>query len=253
MSSGLARVTISAPQRRVDVALPEHVPLAELLPEVLRHAGEGLADDGERHGGWLLRRTDGAGAADRVRACFRRGYATARCCTSCRPGPSGRSWSTTTWSRRSPTGARRRGTAWIRRGHPDGQRWPAAAVLLAVGLFAVLAAGPGTRTAADRRRSASRCCSRSPAWSASRAYGDAPAGAALGGVRAAVRVRSAVPCWSHPGDPVGVLAPVRWLGGPGGCWPARWRCCWSPYSARSGWPPGCGSSRPAPRSACSVR
>ena len=48
MSVGLARVTISAPQRRVDVALPEHVPLAELLPEVLRHAGEGLADDGEK-------------------------------------------------------------------------------------------------------------------------------------------------------------------------------------------------------------
>ena len=40
MSAGLARVTINAPQRRVDVALPEHVPLAELLPEVLRHAGE---------------------------------------------------------------------------------------------------------------------------------------------------------------------------------------------------------------------
>ena len=46
MSIGLARVTISAPSRRIDVALPEHVPLAELLPEVLRHAGEGLADDG---------------------------------------------------------------------------------------------------------------------------------------------------------------------------------------------------------------
>src|ERR671920_214840 len=60
MSVGLARVTISAPQRRVDVALPEHVALVEVLPEVLRHAGEGLADDGERHGGWLLRRTDGA-------------------------------------------------------------------------------------------------------------------------------------------------------------------------------------------------
>src|SRR3954453_16675162 len=58
MSVGLARGTISAPHRRVDVALPEHIPLAELLPEVLRHAGEGLADDGERHGGGLLRRTD---------------------------------------------------------------------------------------------------------------------------------------------------------------------------------------------------
>lgn len=58
-STGLARVTIRAPRRRVDVALPEHAPLAELLPELLRHAGEGLADDGERHGGWLLRRGDG--------------------------------------------------------------------------------------------------------------------------------------------------------------------------------------------------
>jgi type VII secretion integral membrane protein EccD len=53
-------VTISAPQRRVDVALPDGVALAELLPELLAHAGEGLADDGERHGGWLLRRGDGS-------------------------------------------------------------------------------------------------------------------------------------------------------------------------------------------------
>ncbi|MGC9670340.1 type VII secretion integral membrane protein EccD [Planosporangium sp. 12N6] len=58
-STGLARVTISSPQRRVDVALPDGVPLAELLPELLGHAGEALADDGERHGGWLLRRGDG--------------------------------------------------------------------------------------------------------------------------------------------------------------------------------------------------
>jgi type VII secretion integral membrane protein EccD len=58
-STGLARVTISSPQRRVDVALPDGVPLAELLPELLGHAGEGLADEGERHGGWVLRRSDG--------------------------------------------------------------------------------------------------------------------------------------------------------------------------------------------------
>jgi type VII secretion integral membrane protein EccD len=60
MPAGLARVTISTPRRRLDVALPEQVPVAELLPEVLRHAGDGLADDGERHGGWVLRRADGA-------------------------------------------------------------------------------------------------------------------------------------------------------------------------------------------------
>src|SRR3954454_7272892 len=58
-SPGLARVTITSPQRRGDVALPHAVPLAERLPELLQHAGVGLADDGERHGGWLLRRGDG--------------------------------------------------------------------------------------------------------------------------------------------------------------------------------------------------
>jgi type VII secretion integral membrane protein EccD len=57
--AGLARITINAPRRRVDVAVPDAVPLAELLPELLQHAGNGLADDGERHGGWLLRRADG--------------------------------------------------------------------------------------------------------------------------------------------------------------------------------------------------
>ncbi|MEV8513420.1 type VII secretion integral membrane protein EccD [Dactylosporangium sp. NPDC051484] len=58
-SASLARITINAPQRRVDVAVPDAVPLAELLPDLLQHAGTGLADDGERHGGWLLRRADG--------------------------------------------------------------------------------------------------------------------------------------------------------------------------------------------------
>jgi type VII secretion integral membrane protein EccD len=58
--TGLARVTVSAPQRRLDVALPEHAPLGELLPELLRHAGEGLPDAGQAHGGWVLRRADGS-------------------------------------------------------------------------------------------------------------------------------------------------------------------------------------------------
>jgi type VII secretion integral membrane protein EccD len=58
--TGLARITVSAAERRIDVALPEDVPLAELLPELLRHAGEGAADKGERHGGWVLRRATGA-------------------------------------------------------------------------------------------------------------------------------------------------------------------------------------------------
>ncbi|MEJ7771123.1 MAG: type VII secretion integral membrane protein EccD, partial [Geodermatophilaceae bacterium] len=58
-STGLARVTIAAPRRRVDVAIPEHVPTAELLPGLLRAAGDELADQGQEHGGWVLRKSDG--------------------------------------------------------------------------------------------------------------------------------------------------------------------------------------------------
>ncbi|MGH3715508.1 MAG: type VII secretion integral membrane protein EccD [Micromonosporaceae bacterium] len=64
--TGLARITIAAPKRRIDVALPENVPLAELLPSLLRHAGENIADEGEQHGGWMLRRGDG-GSLDSAR------------------------------------------------------------------------------------------------------------------------------------------------------------------------------------------
>jgi type VII secretion integral membrane protein EccD len=58
-TTGLVRVTVAAPARRIDLALPERSPLAELLPGLLRHAGEDLADAGARSGGWVLRRPDG--------------------------------------------------------------------------------------------------------------------------------------------------------------------------------------------------
>ncbi len=54
-ANGLARITIRAPHRRIDLAVPHQVPLVELLPEVVVRAGEaGTA------GGWVLRRVDGA-------------------------------------------------------------------------------------------------------------------------------------------------------------------------------------------------
>jgi type VII secretion integral membrane protein EccD len=62
-TSGLARVTIRAPRRRLDLSLPHQVPLAELLPEVLRRAGEtggGHEGGGPDAVGWILRRGDGA-------------------------------------------------------------------------------------------------------------------------------------------------------------------------------------------------
>ncbi|WP_020674003.1 type VII secretion integral membrane protein EccD [Amycolatopsis nigrescens] len=58
-TTNLVRVTIDAPARRIDLALPERSPVAEILPGLLRRAGESLADDGVTDGGWLLRRTDG--------------------------------------------------------------------------------------------------------------------------------------------------------------------------------------------------
>lgn len=58
--SGLARVTIVAPSRRLDVALPEQAPLSELLPGLVLRAGESLPDDGETHGGWTLRTSAGS-------------------------------------------------------------------------------------------------------------------------------------------------------------------------------------------------
>ncbi|MFI9454030.1 type VII secretion integral membrane protein EccD [Amycolatopsis sp. NPDC052450] len=59
-TAGLVRVTITTPHRRIDMALPEHASVAEILPGLLARAGEGMADDGVAGGGWQLRRADGS-------------------------------------------------------------------------------------------------------------------------------------------------------------------------------------------------
>ncbi|BCJ45197.1 type VII secretion integral membrane protein EccD [Actinoplanes ianthinogenes] len=56
----LARVTIAAPTRRMDIALPDNMLVGELLPHLLRHAEGALGEPTERHGGWVLRRATGA-------------------------------------------------------------------------------------------------------------------------------------------------------------------------------------------------
>jgi type VII secretion integral membrane protein EccD len=58
--TSLARVTIAAPKRRMDVALPDTMLVAELLPHLLRHADDDLAEGSELHGGWVLRKATGA-------------------------------------------------------------------------------------------------------------------------------------------------------------------------------------------------
>ncbi|MDT0318818.1 type VII secretion integral membrane protein EccD [Streptomyces millisiae] len=54
------RVGVAGPTGRADLAVPATVPLARLMPALLRHAGqEPGPDGGVRHGGWVLRRADG--------------------------------------------------------------------------------------------------------------------------------------------------------------------------------------------------
>jgi type VII secretion integral membrane protein EccD len=55
--TGLVRVTVLAPHRRLDVALPAGVAVAELLPELVRRAGE---EPGRAPAGWSLRRAGGS-------------------------------------------------------------------------------------------------------------------------------------------------------------------------------------------------
>jgi type VII secretion integral membrane protein EccD len=49
-----SRVTVVAPQTRIDVALPADVAVADLLPMLLEMARERSPDGGTRHGGWCL-------------------------------------------------------------------------------------------------------------------------------------------------------------------------------------------------------
>jgi type VII secretion integral membrane protein EccD len=58
--TGLLRVTVAAPHRRLDLALPEQASVAEVLPGLLAKAGDHLADEGVPDGSWTLRRMDGS-------------------------------------------------------------------------------------------------------------------------------------------------------------------------------------------------
>lgn len=210
MGAGLARITVSGPQRRVDLALPEQVPLVELLPELLRHVGDGLADDGERHGGWLLRRTDGSP--------LRPGQALRQ--QGVRDGevlhlvPADAYWPELEYDDVVDViaeGARRSGAVWSSAA-TRATALAAAGLPLAVGLFAVLRDGPGW-VAKPFTALGVAVMLVAAGVVASRAYADSRAGGVLAG-------------WAMPyafsggallvasGDRVGALGPVDWLGAP---------------------------------------
>jgi type VII secretion integral membrane protein EccD len=57
--SDFMRISVAGSAGRADLAVPAALPLARLLPELLRHAGEEPGTDGGvRHGGWVLCRVD---------------------------------------------------------------------------------------------------------------------------------------------------------------------------------------------------
>ncbi|MBT8227785.1 MAG: type VII secretion integral membrane protein EccD [Dactylosporangium sp.] len=57
--TALARIVIAAPRRRLELVLPEHLPIISMMHVVLRHAEEpDRAGPGDA-GGWSMRRTDG--------------------------------------------------------------------------------------------------------------------------------------------------------------------------------------------------
>jgi len=58
-TAGSSRVTIVAPKTRVDLALPSDVPLADVLPTLLRFAGDRLADEPDGRYGWSIARLAG--------------------------------------------------------------------------------------------------------------------------------------------------------------------------------------------------
>ncbi|GIE78122.1 hypothetical protein Aph02nite_40720 [Actinoplanes philippinensis] len=53
-------MTVVGPSARADLSIPVDVPLANLLPTLLRYVGERLADEGVAKGGWVLTRLGGA-------------------------------------------------------------------------------------------------------------------------------------------------------------------------------------------------
>jgi type VII secretion integral membrane protein EccD len=55
-SGEMCRLTICGPASRIELAVPAHVPVADLLPTFLEHLGPELAGAGFAHDGWVLQR-----------------------------------------------------------------------------------------------------------------------------------------------------------------------------------------------------
>lgn len=52
----MCRLVVVGPDSRVELAVPSHIPVAELLPTIVGHLDPALATRGLQHGGWVLQR-----------------------------------------------------------------------------------------------------------------------------------------------------------------------------------------------------
>ncbi|MGW2034743.1 type VII secretion integral membrane protein EccD [Streptomyces sp. NPDC001811] len=57
--ASLCRLTVRAPSRTIDLAVPVDVPVADLLPTLLKYCVDGMEEEGLDHGGWALQRLGG--------------------------------------------------------------------------------------------------------------------------------------------------------------------------------------------------
>ncbi|MFE4453476.1 type VII secretion integral membrane protein EccD [Streptomyces sp. NPDC056796] len=64
--ASLCRLTVRAPSRTIDLAVPVDVPVADLLPTLLRYGVDGMEEEGLDHGGWVLQRLGGPALDDEV-------------------------------------------------------------------------------------------------------------------------------------------------------------------------------------------
>ncbi|MFF0478482.1 type VII secretion integral membrane protein EccD [Streptomyces sp. NPDC004284] len=62
--ASLCRLTVRAPSRTIDLAVPVDVPVADLLPTLLRYCAEDMEEEGLDHGGWVLQRLGGPALDD---------------------------------------------------------------------------------------------------------------------------------------------------------------------------------------------
>ncbi|MFD8820369.1 EsaB/YukD family protein, partial [Streptomyces sp. NPDC059627] len=59
-TTGVCRLTVRAPEKSLDLAVPADIPVADLLPVIVGYAGDDLHEAGLEHGGWALQRIGGA-------------------------------------------------------------------------------------------------------------------------------------------------------------------------------------------------